>query len=306
MIISHFFPDRFMARFERYADGHVFLSNYCTKDADLIYCGSISRIPLALAAKAEFGKPLVCFVWDIPYCWREWTRNEQEIKEHKWRDNRAKRNTQMLRQCDKVLSASKYTQRVLKERYGLSSEQIYFYIDTEEIDAVRIAGDEGYVVQISRYALNKRFDTSIRAVSGTGTKLIFVGTGRHNHLKSLADKLRADVTFHCNIERSKTIEILKRSTMLVSPSIFEGWGITPIEALYCGKPVLLSDLEVFREVYGDNVIYHKRDDIGDMRDKLLQILNDEQLQRKMVDACRPLMADFTIPKFVERWERAIA
>jgi len=295
-----------MTRFEKYIDEHTFLSNHCTKEANLIYCGSVSRISYALAAKARFGKPLVCWVWDIPYCWREWTRNEQEVKEHRWRDDRAKRNVQMLQQCDKIISASKYTQRILKEKYGITSDQIYFYIDTEEIDAIPPSGGKnGSIIQISRFALNKRFDISIRAISGLGRKFVCAGTGNYSELKILAEELHVDVDFHRDKDTTTVLGLLKNAEILVSPSLHEGWGMTPIEALHCEKPVLLSDLEVFREIYGDNIIYHKKDDVEDMRDKLLRILGNKRLQRKMVDACRPLIADFTIPKFAERWRKAI-
>lgn len=305
MLISHFCPNSFMRRFTDYADGHKFLLNCCTKDADLIYCGSISQLDKALVAKEQYGKSLICWVWDLPYCWPEWVRNNDEVRMNLWRDKFIAKAVFGLLKCDKVISSSKYTQRILKEKFNIASEQVYFYIDTEELDAIPVSYRKGHIIQISRFALNKRFNISIKAMSGLGRKLVCVGTGNHNNLRRLAESLSADVDFHCNIERSKTIALLKEADILISPSIFEGWGITPIEALYCGTPVLLSDLEVFKEVYGDNVPYHKRDDPDDMKDKLRCLLADRQLQNKITKRCRPLISEFTIPKFIKRWEKAI-
>ena len=288
-----------------YVKHHDFLHNRCTKDVDLIYCGSASQLNKAMVAKQEYGKPLICWVWDLPYCWAKWARNNDEIRAHVWRDAHIKNMVSNLRKCDRVISASKYTQWVLKEKYAIESEQLYFYIDTEGIDAVPPNERNRHIIQISRFALNKRFDVSIKAVSTLGRKLVCAGRGIYAGLKRLAQQLHADVDFYCNEDNKKVMGLLKSAEVLVSPSLFEGWGMTPIEALYCGIPVLLSDLEVFREIYGDSVPYHKKDDVDDMREKLRYLLADKQLQRKIVDDCQPLISDFTIPKFVDRWEKII-
>jgi len=305
MLISYFSPNEHHRLFVSYIKDHGFLHNRCTKDVDLIYCGSASQLVKAMAAKQEYGKPLICWVWDLPYCWPEWTKNNEEVRAHVWRDAYIKKTVLNLHKCDKVISASKYTQQILKEKYAIESEQIYFYIDTEGIDAIPPNGRSRHIIQISRFALNKRFDVSIKTVSNLGRKLVCVGTGSYGGLKNLAEKLHADVDFYCNKDTRTVIKLLKSAEVLVSPSLHEGWGMTPIEALYCGVPVLLSDLEVFREVYGDNVPYHRKDDVEDMREKLRYLLADMQLQRKIVDDCRPLISDFTIPKFIKRWEKMI-
>jgi len=304
MLISHFYPNPFMARFEDSVKNHEFFHNQCTGDADLIYCGSVSQLNKALVAKETYKKPIICWVWDLPHCWREWTRNDNEVREHAHRTADVNRKVAQLKKCDKVISASKYTQRTLRE-FGIESEQIYFYIDTEEIDSIPALPQNGHIIQISRFALNKRFDISIRAIKGLDRKLVCVGHKGSGKYEALATSLGADVEFYCNVRRDVTIGLLKGAEVLVSPSVFEGWGITPIEALYCGVPVLLNDLEVFREVYGDAVPYHKPDDVDDMREKLRYLLTDKELQGKIVESCQPLISEFTIAKFAHRWEEAV-
>lgn len=305
MKIAHYWPNPGMKVFQKYAKDCEFLDNTCDESVDLIYCGSVSRVAKAIEAKKRFSKPVVCWVWDIAYNWREWARNEQEVRSNLKRDAIVKRFVTGLRECDKILSASKYTQGVLKDVFDIDSEQIYFYIKTDEIDAVKNQNTNGHVIQISRYAINKRFDISIRAMAGTNRELICVGIGKYDHLIKLANKINSHVMFYQKIPRNNTIALLKSSSVLVSPSVFEGWGITPIEAIHCGKPILLSDLPVFRETWGDNAMYHRKDDIEDMREKLQRLLADRRLQRRIVDTCRPLISEFTPWKFAERWRRAI-
>ena len=305
MLISHFYPNKFHRQFVPHATNHKFLDNSCTKEADLIYCGSASRLDKAIAAKEEYGKPLICWVWDIPCFWRDWTRNSEEYNEHAWRDKYIENTVSNLRKCDRVISASKYTQGILKEKYDLESEQIYFYANFDGINNNPLPIKKEHLIQISRLALNKRFDHSIMAARTVGRKLICVGTGVVEGLKQYAQSISADVEFHANVPRVNLMELLRQAEILLSPSLHEGWGMTPIEAIYCSTPMLLSDLDVFKEVYGDSALYHRKDDAEDMEDKLRKLIKDKALQRKIVEDCLPLVSDFTIPKFVERWERLI-
>lgn len=303
--IAHFSPEAFSSLFEKYINDYTFLHNRCDKDVDIIYCGSMSQLSKAMIAKEIFNKPLICWVWDIPYNWREWCRSDNEIQNNQRREAYVKKSILNLRKCDKVISASKYTQRILKKKFNIDSDQIYFYIDTEELDSIHIDSKKGHIIQIGRFAPNKRFDISIRAMKGIDRKFICIGIGRYKKLEELSHKLNVDVDFYCNRENKVKIKLLKESEILVSPSIFEGWGMTPIEALYCKVPVLLNDLEVFKEIYGDNVLYHKKDNVEDMREKLRYLLSDKQLQRKIVERCRPLISEFTVSKFAKRWEKVI-
>ncbi len=304
MLISHYSPNDFMTRFEKHLPEHTFLKNHCTEDVDLIYCGSVSQLGKALVAKKKFKKPLICWVWDIPYNWRTWCRTDEELKAHKWRDDYIRNCIINLSKCDKIISASKWTLRVLWEEFGLVSKQMYFYIDTEELDAVPEQENKGYVIQISRFAINKRFDLTIRAMEGMDRKLILIGTGDGAPLVKLANELGVDASVYVDLPAFEKIRFLKQSELLVSPSVFEGWGMTPIEALHCNKAVLLSDLEVFREVYGDNADYHRMDSIEDMNRMIYSRLYGP-IFRGIVHICKPLISSFTIPKFSDRWGRMV-
>ncbi len=91
----------------------------------------------------------------------------------------------------------------------------------------------------------------------------------------------------------------------MSPSVFEGWGLSPIEALYCNKPILLNDLEVFKEVYGHYAAFHKRDDVKDMNKMIRELLHWESYRYGIVHDCKPLISEFTIIKFADRWNEFI-
>jgi glycosyltransferase involved in cell wall biosynthesis len=51
------------------------------------------------------------------------------------------------------------------------------------------------------------------------------------------------------------VSYYRRCAALVYPSKMEGFGIPPLEAMACGRPVILSDIPVFRELYEGVPIY---------------------------------------------------
>ena len=57
--------------------------------------------------------------------------------------------------------------------------------------------------------------------------------------------------------------------LLVQPSIYEGFGAPPLEALYLGTKPIISDIEVFNEIYSDfDVDFFKCNDASDLTRKI--------------------------------------
>lgn len=51
------------------------------------------------------------------------------------------------------------------------------------------------------------------------------------------------------------VRLFSRAKVFVFPSFAEGFGLPPLEAMAAGVPAVCSDIPVFREVYGDAVLY---------------------------------------------------
>jgi glycosyltransferase involved in cell wall biosynthesis len=74
--------------------------------------------------------------------------------------------------------------------------------------------------------------------------------------------------------------LLAEAALLVQPSLYEGFGYPPLEAMTVGTAALISDIPVFREIYGAfPVTFFKAGDSGDLKQKLLALLRDKKPQR---------------------------
>ena len=66
-------------------------------------------------------------------------------------------------------------------------------------------------------------------------------------IKANKDKIR----LLTNASNQEVYDTLSHAACLVSPSLYEGFGIPPLEAMSLGTPVILSDIPVYQEIYGD-------------------------------------------------------
>lgn len=67
------------------------------------------------------------------------------------------------------------------------------------------------------------------------------------------------------------------------PSIYEGFGLPPLEAMVCGCPVVVSDIPSLREVCGDAALYFNPMDIESIQDALVRISTDFSLRALLIE-----------------------
>lgn len=94
----------------------------------------------------------------------------------------------------------------------------------------------------------------------------------------------------------KVLALLKNAKALIFPSFYEGFGIPPLEALSCGIPAVVSDIEVMREVFGKSVHYINPYDAK---------VNLNQILEEPVDNSDKVLAKYSWDKAGEKWIKLI-
>lgn len=131
------------------------------------------------------------------------------------------------------------------------------------------------LIYIGSFMPYKNVETLIRGVALLPdfelNLLSKIDASRKAELSALAEDLDARVVFHGGISDSDYLSLLRDSFALVTASKDEGFGIPLVEAMQQGTPVVVSDLEIFREVAGSAGLYFKADSPVDFAKKVEEL-----------------------------------
>ena len=101
---------------------------------------------------------------------------------------------------------------------------------------------------------------------GVAAQLSTDGVGVH-HLGHVDDETLANLMAHAET--------------LVMPSLYEGFGLPPLEAMQLGTPCAISDIAVFREVAGEAAVYFDPNDASSIARTLVSLLGDRALRASL-------------------------
>lgn len=77
--------------------------------------------------------------------------------------------------------------------------------------------------------------------------------------------------------------VLSGANLFVFPSLYEGFGLPPLEAMACGCPVISSNTSSMPEVLGDSCLYFDPHDTGAIKDQMIAVLNNEELRKDLIE-----------------------
>jgi len=109
------------------------------------------------------------------------------------------------------------------------------------------------LVYMGSFMPYKNVDTLVRAAAALpGYELHLlsrIGDEERARLSALAPQ--ATLIFHNGVTDDEYVQLLAEATALVTASLDEGFGIPLVEAMSLGIPVVVSDIDIFREIGGD-------------------------------------------------------
>lgn len=133
---------------------------------------------------------------------------------------------------DLFLANSITTRERIARHYRRDSQIVHPAIDLERFsfDASAVTGD--YYLVASRLVPYKRVDIAVGATAKLGRRLIVVGTGPD---RSAIEGAHVEYLGHVSDDR--LIELIRSCRALIFPA-FEDFGMTPVEVMSCGRPII--------------------------------------------------------------------
>lgn len=91
---------------------------------------------------------------------------------------------------------------------------------------------------------------------------------------------------------------------LVFPSLYEGFGLPPVEAMNFGCPVITSNVSSLPEICGDAALYVDPYDVKDIKQTLETLLGDSELRDRLVRAGKRTATQFSMEHYTQRLHQA--
>jgi glycosyltransferase involved in cell wall biosynthesis len=76
--------------------------------------------------------------------------------------------------------------------------------------------------------------------------------------------------------------IFRNASAFIWPTLYEGFGLPPLEAMSKGVPVVSSDQQCMKEILADSAHYFDGKNTADMTGAVIKVLNDKSLREKLI------------------------
>lgn len=126
-----------------------------------------------------------------------------------------------------------------------------------------------------------------------GMSLLLVGSTGRKEFASAGYDIPANVIFAGRVSDGEMRSLIEAATALAFPSITEGFGFPPLEAMLLGTPAVCSPCEAVLEICGDAVLYADPDKSGAWANALSELLANRDLHGRLTAAGKDRAAQFT-------------
>jgi len=206
----------------------------------------------------------------------------------------------LLKKCVAIIANSKNTKADISNYYNILPEKIHVvYCSYNEenfkpISPGRITPEYGlnnYLLIVGASFSHKNIDRVLEAYSRVEHKinhdLVIIG-GRKNYIDFLKKRAKAlgidkDTIFLGYVSLSNLSTLYSKASALIFPSLYEGFGIPPLEAMACGCPVVVSNTSSLPEVCGNAAYYINPYSVDRIADSIYKLVADEELRKSLIE-----------------------
>jgi len=219
-----------------------------------------------------------------------------------------------IAQADTILTVSQYSKRSIAE---------WFHVPADRIAVMREAASPRFCVRefeapplpfalyVGGISPNKNLATLIRAFARSvarsqGAQLLLVGDylsdgfkGNYAELKALVAELKVgcQVVFTGFVPDEELCRLYNTCTLFVMPSLDEGFGLPAIEAMACGRPVIVSSGNSLEEVVADAGLTVDPHNVEELAAAMDRLFSREDLRRSLGERAIRRASEFS-------WETA--
>ena len=207
--------------------------------------------------------------------------------------------------------------KVIKVLYcGLDGEELKAKLNLNSFEKIRTKYNlpEDYFLYIGSIKPHKNLITALNAFNlwrskyNGDSKLVLVGIkpsdlSNNSEVLNLIDKNSTIIPGY--VPDDDLSVFYNNAKCLIFSSLYEGFGLPPLEAMIYGCPVLTSNSASLPEICGTAALYFEPLDFEELADKMEQIINDDNLRNELVEKGYTNASRFTREKLNENLKSEI-
>lgn len=169
-----------------------------------------------------------------------------------------------------------------------------------------VAGCENYILAIGTIEPRKDFPTLVRAFEallgdrdGDRPALVIAGPdgwgadALHTAIEETPAEVRRRIRRLGWVDDDQRADLLAGARVLAYPSLYEGFGLVPLEAMSAGIPVVTTSVGALPETVGDAALLVPARDPGALADAMQRVLDDEDVAAELRERGRRRVAHFS-------------
>lgn len=206
--------------------------------------------------------------------------------------------------ADKVLTVSNDAKHDIMRTYGVPSKSIevtynavaegFRVLSDEELEQLDVRkkyeiGTEPYILSVGNLQPRKNLPRLIHAFNNylekndVALKLVIVGKKAWQFDEIISEGNSSDaIVFTGYVQDEDLVALYNEAACFVYPSLYEGFGIPPLESMACGTPVAVSNVSSLPEVVGDaGLLFDPYSEDG-IESAIFRLLNHKKLRDELV------------------------
>ncbi|MGB9621714.1 MAG: glycosyltransferase family 4 protein [Brevinematia bacterium] len=208
----------------------------------------------------------------------------------------------LFKRADRIITVSQYSKSEIEKFFPEAKGKInviYNGIDHSKFRYLNLPRKK-QILFIGAIAKHKNIGNAIKAFSKIYKeiqhKLIIVGSRDKGlpydeEINEILKKIPEDrIEFTGKISDEEIVKLYNESELFIFPSLHEGFGLPPLEAMACGCPVLASNSSSIPEICIDAAMYFNPLDIEDIANKLIKATSNtsllEELRQKGIERAK--------------------
>lgn len=194
-----------------------------------------------------------------------------------------------------TFTLSEFSRRELMQLSNIDPKNIYIInlaVDKDwfEFQPFENNIESPYIVFVGNVKPHKNLITLVKSfikiINEVDHKLVIIGkkegfiSGDKEVLK-FANLYPNRIIFTGWVDDQDVKNYVANAELMVFPTLYEGFGIPPLEAMACGCPVIVSDIPVTKEVCGDAAVYFNPKNFSELSMLIKKVLKKENYKESM-------------------------